>query len=252
MSFTSDVLKSQDIEDPKKSKRYLDELEQSSIAVQRQHGRAPAVGLNRFQQQDTANQWLGQEQQRRVDAGKQSFDLANTVDERIAGTRNQLADVYDKYNQSAAALKQKGGQSSVGTQLEVSQAGAKAAQERGNIDFTTYKNSAERKDALISAMRQGTAAEEMQDAAAARSLKIQDMENYWTTLQNEIDNELKDYQSASESDFRKWSARMEAEAQNTAAILQGVLTIGGAVVGGPVGAMVGGGVLAPILGGLFG
>lgn len=238
-TFTQDVLRSVDIADPKEGKRYLDELEQASIAAQKQHGMGEVVGLNRFQQQDSSNQWLGQEQTRRADAAKQAFSLAGTADERIAGARNALQDVYDKYNQSAAALAQKEGQSSIATDWEVAAAAQTQEQKLGETTFAAYKSSAERKDAMASALRDGTANESILEAASANQLKIQDAENYWTTEMNTINEDLKDYSAASDIEFLKWATKLQQDAASWGGIVEGVFTIGGAILGGATGAAIG-------------
>lgn len=230
-TFSSDVLKSPEMEDPKKQKRYMDELEASSIAAQRQFGRGQAVGQNRFQSQESANQALSQEQQRRASASQDAFNLASSIDERVAGTRNQLQSLYDKYGSTVADLTQKQGQGAAETAWQTKAGLEEVAQKRGNLDFTLYKSAADRKDALLSAMSKGNADQALQDAANAGRLKIQDAENYWDKILNDINQDLADYKQASDIEYMKWGQQLQRDASNWGSILSGVMTIGGATIG---------------------
>ena len=247
-AFTSDVLSSQKSKDPNAVNKMNKELQDAQNAMRRMQGGGEAT-VNPF---NTAPQqtWNAGEQQRRVAAAGSANQVAGQIDERIAGAKNQLNSVYDKYNSSNANMAQQQAQNKVSTDFDTMSGLAGIKQQKDKLDFTMYTNQAQRDDALQSAWTQGLADDKMMDAAISHNMKLQDVDKYFALLMNDLDQDLADWQEQAAYDNEAAKRKIEAKASNLGGILSGLLGIGGTVLGTAIGGPIGGTVLGTIGSGL--
>lgn len=242
-TFTQDTLKSQRAKSPEEINTLMAELEAGHNAVRRVQGSGEAV-TDPFQTSKVQQAWGQGEQSRRTKAAEGAAQVAGLIDERIAGTANTLNDVYEKYRQSNADLMQKQGQSALTTDFEKEQGMWGVQNERNKLDLTLYQNQTKRNDAISSAWRQGLAEDRLLDAAIEHGLRMQDIDQYFTLIQNELEQDFLDWKLKTETDWEVEKAKMESRASQWGSILGGLMGVGGAVVGayfgGPAGAVAGG------------
>lgn len=243
-TYTSDAIKSQAMRNPKEAADELLSLEAGQQAVQKQVTGGPVTGLNRFQRQGLQNQWVGQETARRQAAVAPAFGLAGQTDERLAGVQNTLADAYNKYLNTEANAAQQQGQTALTLGQGVTESLAGIGQKKSEYDFGLFKNQAERDDAMASLWRKGVAEETLQNMAFNHQLKMQDVDQYFKLILNQLNEDLEDYKVDSELSWSKSKRTMEAAAANTGLLMGGLMGVVGAVVGwyagGPAGAVYGG------------
>jgi len=243
-TYTQDVLSGSKIRDPKESMRELQDLESGTQAVQRQITGGPVTGLNRFQRQGLQNQWLGQESQRRLGSNQAAFGLGGQIDEREAGIANQLSSLYDKYRNTQADAQQQQAQGTLALDQDTKEALAGISQKKNEFDFGLYKNQAERNDALTSLWAKGTAEESLQNAAINNQIKMQDIDQYFKLINNQLEQDFEDYKHDYTLAWSKYQREVTSRAANYGAIFGGLFTVGGAIVGGiyggPAGAVAGG------------
>jgi hypothetical protein len=240
-TFTSDVLKSQQSQDPNAVNKLNKELQDAQNAMRRMQGGGEAT-VNPF---NTAPQqaWGAQEQQRRQQAASGASQVAGQIDERTAGAQNKLASIYDKYNATNANSAQQQAQQQATTDFEVQSGMSQVKQSRDKFDFSMYQNQSQRDDALQAAWTQGLAEDKMMDAAISHNMKLQDIDKYFALLANALNQELEDWKQTSSIDWEQKKRDIETKASNTSSILSGLLGIVGGVVGtyygGATGAAVG-------------
>ena len=244
-TYTSDVLDSTKMRNPKEADDSILGLESGQQAVQKQVTGGPVTGLNRFQRQGVQNQWLSQENARRQAAAPQAFGIAGQVDERNAGVQNQLTDVYAKYANTDANAQQQQAQASATTAQGLDEAMTGITQKANEFDFGMQKNQDERNDALDALWRKGTAEEALQNMAINHSLTLQDIDQYYKLVNNQLDQAFEDWKTNEDIGWSKAKRSMEGAAANTGMIMGGLGGVAGAVIGwyggGPAGAAYGAG-----------
>jgi hypothetical protein len=235
---------------PKEADDELRDLEAGQQAVQRQVTGGPVTGLNRFQRQGVRNQWVGAENQRRQQAAGNAFGLSNQIDERNANVQNTLTDAYSKYRNVNADAAQQQAQTSLTLGQNVKESMAGLEQKKNEFDFGLFKNQAERDDAMASLWRKGVAEEALQNMAFNHQLKMQDVDQYFKLLINQLNEDLEDYKIDSQIGWSKTQRGMESAAANTGLLMGGLGGVAGAVIGwyagGPTGAAYGVGAGAAI------
>lgn len=242
-TFTTDVLKSQNKKDPNEVNDMLSGLQSAQNAVLRAQGRSQNT-YDPFAAAKTQDQWAQGEQKRRVNAATGAAQTSSLVDERIAGAQNQMAGIYNKYNQTNADLAQKQAQDSATTDFATTQALTGIQQQKDSMDFSSFKNQAQRDDAIQAAWMQGIADDKMLSAATSHALKMQDIEKYFALMKNQLEQDMADWTQLTAIEWEKEKKKVEAKAANNGAIMGGLFGIVGSVVGyyygGTIGAAAGG------------
>ena len=242
-TFTTDVLKSQNKKDPNEVNDMLAGLQSAQNAVLKAQGRSQNT-YDPFAAAKTQDQWGQGEQKRRVAAATGAAQTGSLIDERIAGAQNQMANIYNKYNQTNADLAQKQSQDAQTTDFSTTQALAGIQQQKNSMDFATYKNQAQRDDAIQAAWVQGIADDKMLQAATEHALKMQDVDKYFALIKNQLEQDMADWAQMTEQEWQKEKRKVETTAANNGAIIGGALGIVGSIVGyyygGSIGAAAGG------------
>jgi hypothetical protein len=242
-SFTQDTLNSTKARDPNEEAKMLSDLQRAQQAAQRRQGMA-LTKTDEFEQAPIFDKYRKAEQERRIAAAPGAAQVGGQIDERIAGTANQLNSVYDKYNNTRADLMQRQGQSTLTTDFEKEQGLWGVGQKRKELDFGLYKNQAQRDDAINNLWTQGIAEDKLLDMGINHQLKLQDITKYFALEQNKIQQDFLDWQSKTQADWDAMIRKMESDASAWGSIFSGILgtvgTVVGGMYGGPTGALLGG------------
>lgn len=241
-TFTTDTLKSLKARDPREQEELMTELERAQQAAQRRQG-GIVTKLDEFERAPVFEKYRAAEQDRRMGAAQGAAQVGSLIDERLAGTANQLQSVYDKYNQARADLMQKQGQAEQATGFETEQGLWNVENQRRGLDFQLFKNQAQRDDAIESLWQQGIAEDKLLDMSINHQLKLQDIEKYFTLKINEIEQDFLDWQQKTKIDWEEKLREMENDASQWGSILSGALGIAGGAAGyfygGPLGGYAG-------------
>ena len=235
-NFEKQVFDSTAETDPRKALRAQEEYARNAAMVQKQFGGQQAAGTPNIGvgtsggAQDVQAQTQQDEFDRRKQATKSAFDLGSQVDER----RSKLADELNAALRKRNLVQQKASdtqdQNNRSFALDVEQIGEDARQKMQTQNFTLYKNSQDRKEALRSAIDKGDAEAQMAKAAASGALKQQDLDNYFDMIEADL---RADYEAAikgSEMDWETYKLNLASKSSGIAQIASGATGAVGAYV----------------------
>lgn len=218
--------------DPKKAQRIQDELQRQARTVQRQFGGqqqagTPRLGIGSPSGSEAAtSQYALDEFNRRKAATGSAFDLGTKVDTR----RSQLADelnaavrrrklATDKYATSQDQEQRK-------HDLEVMGIGQDVSNKMKELGFSAYKSQTDRNMAMADLYGKGMLEAEMFQAGVDNSLKLQDIDNYFSMLEANLRADFEAEMKNAEWNWTELERKLNRDANNVARLIEGIVTGG--------------------------
>jgi hypothetical protein len=224
-TYTYDTLKSPDAADPFEADKYTQRLEDASKNIQRNVTGGPIVGLNRFQKDAAHSEAIANDIPRRIAAAENANRLAGTIDARLTGAANDLAQAEQKASDAQATSLQKQAQDMTTIDFDKQKALWELQNKRRDIDWDLEKNQTTRDDALENAWVKGIADDVMQELQISGAMKLQDIAQYYALQKNEVEQFFLDWQKKTETDWIAFQAKMVQSAEAFAALLSGAMGV---------------------------
>jgi len=202
----------------------LQDIERAAMGVERQYGSGQQLGIDpRFARAAPSQIYAAGELARRQAAVGPAFGTAGTIDERETGAQNTLAQALEKYRQATSTAGMQASQSRAMSDFEREQGLWGVGQKQEELNFNLYKSQAERDDALREAYNKGIAEEQLLQTGLENAFTMQDIETYWGMVMNDLMQDLADWKSKTESDWKAYSTELNTKASAWSKIIEGVL-----------------------------
>lgn len=223
--YTIDTLESLDMKDPKESLKKVKDIEDVSKNLQRFTTGGPVVGLDRFQRQGAANQFLTAENQRRQAAAPGVFEISGAIDQRLTAAGDTLASAENKQRNRIDELYQQQAQALQEADFEKRKGLSDIGYKTKEIDWEMEKNQTRRDDALEDAYVKGIVDDTMLELGIAGKLKLLDLDHYYRLKSNNITQGFEDWKNKTDIDWNKMLAEMVASAEAFAKLFEGALGV---------------------------
>lgn len=231
-SFASDVYKSTEEKSPDDQVAYDKLLKDRAAAAWKNEGSISGNYVPRTSLSDqlkAKNTAATGEYNRRVTAAGQEKNLASAEDTRIGSVSDRVRDALYNRQQTQTGFNTQQSQADRTYAQGISELNQGFNQKNKAIDFTAYKNAADRADAIDKAYQDGSIELQILDANRSNSLKMADLEQYYALDKNRFDNETKDWQTMSEQQMLQTLLNMQQQAAGGVAMLDALIKIGGTV-----------------------
>lgn len=214
---------------------YLNKLRDAEIEskrIQRQFGAAGSsapVGLSYEAKRQGLNKYLGADVDRRTTALAGAADLAKKTDTRITGIdrASDSLDTRNKFLNEDALTSQS---NMLRENALVNDTRSENVNQQGQkIAFGALSKQADRDDAIITAIQKGELETEMLESAQTHGISMQDIDTVFDKLMADIDNQYKDWEMQAKGDNAALLKMWETQANNSAAMVNGVTGAAGAV-----------------------
>jgi hypothetical protein len=210
---------------------YTDYLQRRAKAAQQWEGSgtAPTPTTSIADQLAAEKGYRSGEYGRREKAATQQMGLAKAEDTRQGTVADRVRQaLYNRENiQDKLETQQSQSQRTFGQGMEEMQ--QQAGQTIAKQDFSAYQNAGDRYDSLMAAYDKGTAEMGMLDAAKGNALKMADLDAYFARVGNDMDNAFKDWQATAQFDATQALSQLNSQASGIAAMIDGIMKIGGGV-----------------------
>lgn len=226
-SFASDVMKSTEEKDPNLEKKKQEALARQAAVIQRQFGGqqtlgAPKIGIgSSFGSQATQAQVTADEANRRKQAATNAFAFGSQVDARKSKISDELQAALTKRQRNEADWATKQSQQNRENALGTKETLTGMKQSIDKLSFNNYKSQSERNEAMRKAYVTGDLEKQIQSAATQGALKQQDLDNYFSMLEAELNAEFARSSKDLEFGWEEYKASLDAKARNLAAIFSG-------------------------------
>lgn len=202
-----------------------------SESIQRRWGdRDKVVGASPFSSRIAQSEASAADIKRRQEFIPKVYEQTAKSEEAGASIQDSLADAYSKFNLTADELAEKQRQTEVGLDLFREQAGSDIESKLREIEFSAFRNKAERDDAMAKAFADGSLNEEMVQAGINGDIKVSDIDTYWKYQLNELNELWKDFAQDKKIEYGQFEADLEAKAAIWGSILNGMFKVGGEVM----------------------
>ena len=233
-AFVKDVMDSTAEIDPKKQQKAQEAYQRMAENIQKQFGGqqtagTPTLGLgsNVGAEQATAQSQADEFKRREAAAGN-AYSLASKIDTRKSAMSDEInaAIKRRKLLEGDSATKQT--QMNRESDLGLHQLGQQTGQQMKELAFTSYKSQAERNQAMKELYNKGALDKQLADAALSNALKQQDIDSYFKMVESKLKADFNDALQSGEMGFETWKRNVQAQAANTASIINGAATIASA------------------------
>jgi len=228
-SFASDVYKSTAEKSPDERDSYDKLLKDRAAAAWKSEGSisgnyAPKTSLS--QQGKAQSTYDTGEYNRRVAAAGQEKNLATAEDNRIGSVADRVRDALYNRQQLQSGFETQQSQADRKYGQGIAELNQDFRQKNRALDFTSYRNAADRSDAMSKAFKDETLEMQILDANRSNSLKMADLERYYALEENRYNNEVKDWQTLTEYQMKMELASLSKQAEGMSSVLSGIMEIG--------------------------
>lgn len=157
----------------------------------------------------------------------QAYQTVSDVESASTGVQDQSAQFWADYANNAAKLEEQQRQGASGLDLFLQQSNQEMLQKMQEMDFTSFKNAAQRQDALEKAYRDGNLVDTLLQGAVNHDIRMQDITKVRELIMNTYNELLADFRTDKEIDFARVKADTEATAQNIGSIMSALAMIAG-------------------------
>lgn len=196
-SYQKDVWESDKPQKASDYQDYLTGLEKKSQTQQKQFGElgVQPTGYSGIQRQSAQGQFQQADTARRQQAAQNKYQLGSTIDTRRSQIADQLAALKEQKEGFNKDLATKQWQMEQEAGLGRKEQDWSTGQQIKELNFKEYVNDTDRADALTTAYNAGTAELDLIDAAQEGALKINDINNYFSILLNDIEQDFMDWEA---------------------------------------------------------
>lgn len=158
----------------------------------------------------------------------QAYKAISDIESASTGVQDQSAQFWANYADKARALEEQQRQGTKGTDLFLQQANEEMLQKLQEMDFTAYKNAAQRHDALEKAYLDGSLQETLIQAGINHDIRMQDISKVRSLIMNSYQEMLAEFRLDEEINAEKIKANMEATSILIGSIMSGIASMAGA------------------------
>jgi hypothetical protein len=227
--FTSDVMKSTQEQDDTEYQKFQDLLKKQTAAAQKQfagkYETPVAAPVSLADQLKTKTAYQTGEYGRREQAAQNKYGLAQAIDARRGGLSDRIRSALFGRQQSQSEAQDKMRQTERAAGLQTQQINREFQTAVGKMNFYSYKSAADRTDAIHDAYNKGILDFQMLDAARNNMLATADIERYFATLKNGIENKMRDAVAFGDLELKEMIRQFEAQSRSTGTIITGVTDI---------------------------
>lgn len=186
----------------------------------------PTIRATSFQQ------GLGTEKARQSDIQRQQqyipkvYEATKGIEDRQTETQDNLAKFYDDWLLKSDELATKQNQTAREADLYARESQSQIDQKLKEIGFSAFKNDAQRQDALEKAYFDGAAEKQMLTSAITGEIKLNDIDNYFDIIMNDINQEMLDIKAWAEADIEAFKSNIDIKARNWGNIFSGLAELG--------------------------
>jgi len=189
-------------------------------------GRA-TTGLDPRDQAESLRDYGIGEADRRQQASSTASQFAQGVDQRQAEIANATQKLIDTQDASIRGAEQQQRNLYREQDLFAQQAQNDVEEKLKNVDWQSYQNKTSRLDAFRDTFRQGSESDYFLDKAINQSNKMQDLDIWYKTLSNDIQNDFKDWEFKTKAQQDALLAKYQQRGQNVANTISGLTALAG-------------------------
>lgn len=235
-AFAKNVSDSTAETDPQQWERTKNLLRTVAETAQKQYGgigsRPMSVSADPYSTLSADRKYASGEFGRRKAAAESSFDIAKTQDERQGEFGNRVrAALYDRQKLAEETpLKQQ--QMEREAALGMRNTLTEGQQKINEINFSAFKNAADRIDSMNTAYDKGILEMQLLDLNKQGMLEMADIDRYFTLLKADMLNMLKGIEAEGELKREQYLKELETKSDNMSAIISGLFGAAGSIVDG--------------------
>jgi len=189
-------------------------------------GRSTA-GLDPRDQAESLRDYGISEADRRQQASSTASQFAQGVDQRQAEIANATQKLVDTQDASIRGAEQQQRNLYREQDLFAQQAQNDVTEKLKNVDWQSYQNQSGRQDAFRDLFRQGSENDYFLDKALNQSTKMQDLDIWYKTLSNDINNDFKDWEFKTKAQQEALLAKYQQRGQNVSNTISGLTALAG-------------------------
>ncbi len=203
------------------------EAQKVSEKIQKQFGdpRAPVVAPSAYQTGAASLPARQAEYARRTEFVPKAYETVGNTEKAQTDIQDNLADFYTKWQIQADELAAKQGQATSQADLDALQTAYGTENKIRSIEFDAFQNAAQRYDALEKAYTDGDAEKELIRSAINGQVRVSDIDAYWDLITNDIKQDLADFTSMTDAEFKAWKEGIAAKAANWGNIVSGLTSL---------------------------
>jgi hypothetical protein len=168
---------------------------------------------------------------RREQAAQDKYGMAQTIDTRTGSisdrVRNALFNRKQMQSEAQDKMRQTETEAGLKTQKQVQDFNTNM----GKLNFYAYQSAAERIDAMHQAYQKGVLDFQMLDAARNNMLASADIDRYFSTIQNEWVQKLKDAEAEHTFDMQSMLNEFDKQSRATGSIISGIVDLATSFLG---------------------
>lgn len=143
----------------------------------------------------------------------QAYSQAAQAEQAGAQIQDANADFWDKYTLRADELARKQYQTGATVGQELQEQMFRLGEKNRELDFTAFRNQAERNDALEEAYHTADFEKMMTEAAINHKITMQDLDTFWKLQMNELQQKWLDYENQAKIDLGEFKAAVDTQAK---------------------------------------
>lgn len=186
------------------------------------------VGMDPRAQAEGMQQYGIDDATRRQEASVNAFDLANKQDTRNTQLNNEIQQLVDTQQTSVRGAEQQQKNLMIETDLFRKQSTNDMQEKLKQLDWDAYKSKTTREDTFRTAIRQGKEADYFLDKTINQEWKMQDLDMWYQTLMNQVDNDFKDWEFKSKAEQDATLKKYQSQGQNMSTTINGLVSIANA------------------------
>lgn len=233
-AFQAQVSEATKETDPKEFEAMKNLLRQVGETAQKQYGAVGARPVSATPDAATelaaGKKYKAGEYERRKQAATEGYDLAKSADTYGTEFGNKVREALYTRKKLQEEIPEAERRMDVDASLKQKELQQTGQQELAKIQWGGYKSAADRIDAMSAAYDKGILDMEMLDMAKAGALDLADIDRYFTLLQTDLNNQLKDIMAEDEFKQKQAIAAIQAKSQNLGKFIEGLFGIGSAIV----------------------
>jgi hypothetical protein len=187
-------------------------------------GRA-TTGMDPRDQAEALRDYGISEADRRQQASSTASQFGQGVDQRKAEVSNATQKLIDTQEASVRGAEQSQRNLYRENDLSNQMANNDINEKLKQVDWGSYQNQTSRQDAFTDMFRQGKESDYFLDKAINQQVKMQDLDMWYKTLSNQIDNDFKDWEFKTKAQQDAILTKYQQQGQNIANTVSGLTAI---------------------------